>query len=137
MIHFIVDGPPHGKGRPRATRRGKGIRLYTDDKTVAYETKVRKACREAMGLIKPLEGPISVRIVFALPMPKSLSKKNAQLAVDGVLKPIKKPDIDNMAKSVLDGMNKIAFLDDAQIVMLKVVKMYSIFPCAFVTMESV
>jgi len=36
----------------------------------------------------------------------------------------KRPDIDNLAKSVIDGLNDIAFRDDGQIAMLHIQKRY-------------
>ena len=41
------------------------------------------------------------------------------------LRPAKKPDCDNIAKSILDGLNKIAFHDDTQITTLIVTKYYT------------
>ena len=38
--HFIIEGTPHGKGRPRFT---KGGHTYTDRKTADYEQQVREA----------------------------------------------------------------------------------------------
>ncbi len=38
------------------------------------------------------------------------------------ISPTKKPDIDNIAKIVLDAMNKFAFKDDTQITKLEVEK---------------
>ena len=40
------------------------------------------------------------------------------------ISPTKKPDIDNIAKIVLDAMNKFAFKDDTQITKLEVEKKY-------------
>jgi Holliday junction resolvase RusA-like endonuclease len=36
----------------------------------------------------------------------------------------KRPDIDNLAKSVIDGLNSVAFNDDAQIADLHITKKY-------------
>lgn len=38
---------------------------------------------------------------------------------------IKKPDLDNMAKSVLDALNGLAYIDDSQIYSLTLFKTYS------------
>jgi Holliday junction resolvase RusA-like endonuclease len=45
--------------------------------------------------------------------------------IDGTIKPVKKPDLDNIAKICLDALNKLAFDDDSQIVALRVEKHYS------------
>lgn len=43
----------------------------------------------------------------------------------GYEKPCKKPDIDNIAKVILDSLNDIAYHDDTQVVSLCVVKKYA------------
>jgi Holliday junction resolvase RusA-like endonuclease len=43
----------------------------------------------------------------------------------GYIKPTKKSDADNIAKIVLDSLNKIAYYDDAQVVELEVKKIYA------------
>jgi Holliday junction resolvase RusA-like endonuclease len=39
-------------------------------------------------------------------------------------RPTKKPDLDNLAKSVLDGLNGVVYLDDSQLVSLHITKVY-------------
>lgn len=39
--------------------------------------------------------------------------------------PVKKPDCDNIAKIILDALNKIAYKDDSQVIELSVKKLYS------------
>ena len=58
-------------------------------------------------------------------MPKSYPKKRSEACLNGSEWPTKKPDWDNVAKSVADAMNDIVFLDDTQIVIARVVKTYS------------
>ena len=43
----------------------------------------------------------------------------------GEIKHIKKPDLDNMAKAVLDALNGLAYIDDSQIYSLTLYKTYS------------
>lgn len=122
--NFIVYGTPVPKGRPRFVRRGSFISTYTPKTTKDYEDKVREAARIAMGPEKPLETPVSVYLYIRLPIPASYSKKRSEACRQGLELPIKKPDIDNSAKAVLDGMNGIVYQDDAQIVSLHIKKMY-------------
>lgn len=42
--------------------------------------------------------------------------------------PIIKPDLDNYIKSVLDGLNGLAFEDDNQIIRIDAIKLYSDHP---------
>ena len=125
MVNFSIDGPPHGKGRPRFRRFGNFVQTYTDAKTKSYETLVKEAATKAMGSSPPLEGPVKLDLIIRLPVPKSYPKKRSEACLNGSEWPTKKPDWDNVAKSVADAMNDIVFLDDTQIVIARVVKTYS------------
>jgi len=125
MVNFSIDGPPHGKGRPRFRRFGNFVQTYTDAKTKSYETLVKEAAIKAMGSSPPLEGPVKLDLIIRLPVPKSYPKKRSEACLNGSEWPTKKPDWDNVAKSVADAMNDIVFLDDTQIVIARVVKTYS------------
>ena len=125
QIHFQVEGDPKGKGRPRFTRAGKFTRVYTDKQTLDYETLIKSFAMEAMGSTDPLETPVSVFLYVRHPIPQSYSKKRTEACLSGLEKPCKKPDIDNIAKTYLDGMNGVVFVDDTQVVDLHVKKVYS------------
>ena len=125
MLHFHIDGDPVPKGRPKFTSIAGFMRTYTPKKTVDYELTVRAAAKAAMGPTDLLETPVGVYLYIRLPIPKSHSKKRKDACLSGQEKPIKKPDIDNLAKSILDGMNGVIWKDDAQIVSLHVTKVYA------------
>jgi Holliday junction resolvase RusA-like endonuclease len=125
MLHFHIDGDPVPKGRPKFTSIAGFMRTYTPRKTVDYELMVRAAAKAAMGPTDLLETPVGVYLYIRLPIPKSHSKKRKDACLSGQEKPIKKPDIDNLAKSILDGMNGVIWKDDAQIVSLHVTKVYA------------
>lgn len=122
MIHFTVPGKPQGKGRPRFTRSG---RTYTDAKTLGYEKAVALACRVCMGDLTPFVGPVEVQMKVRLVPAASLAKKVRAAMLNGDTLPIKNGDVDNYAKSVLDGMNGIAYADDKQVCRLTVEKVYA------------
>lgn len=128
MIAFTVPGEPQGKGRPRAFRAGQGVRMFTPAKTEAYEQQVAAAGREAMSGREPLQGPLSVDLVAVVAVPQSWSKKRRAAALAGSELPAKKPDADNVAKAIADGLNGIAYRDDAQVVDLRVRKRYGEVP---------
>ena len=65
-------------------------------------------------------------------MPKSDSKKVQSLKLSGRIRPTQKPDADNIAKSVLDALNGLAYADDKQVVTLEVDKHYGEEPCVHV-----
>lgn len=131
-LTFIIDGPPVPKGRPRVTRRG----TYTPAKSASYETAVGWIAKAQMRGTPPLTGPLKVIIEAELPIPKSWSKTKKEAAERQEIQPTSKPDADNLAKSVLDGLEGIAFEDDAQIVRLEVIKRYAITPKATVHLMS-
>lgn len=125
MLTFTVEGAPVPKGRPRFSKRGKFVQTYTPQKTKDYEDVVRSAAQEAMGSSDPLQTALKVYLYIRLPVPASYSKKLTQECLDGIEKPKKKPDWDNVAKAVTDAMNGIVYVDDCQIVDAHVRKRYS------------
>jgi len=126
-IYFVVHGQPHGKGRPRASTRGGFVRLYTDEKTRAYEESVAVQARAAMGTAQMLTTPTAVRITAFYYMPLSWSKKKRQQAMMGEIVP-GKPDLDNISKSILDAVQGIVIDDDKNVIKLTVEKRFAFQP---------
>lgn len=58
-------------------------------------------------------------------IPQSKSKKQKEKMLTGEIKPVVKPDVDNVAKSILDALNGIIYLDDKQIIELDIKKIYA------------
>ena len=135
LVTFMVPGVPVAKGRARATTRGGIARMYTPAKTRNFEDLIRCGAARAMGERRPVEGPVVVTVTAFLAPPKSLSKAKRALALDGLIKPVTRPDADNYAKAALDGCNAILFRDDSQITDLIVRKRFSDTPRLVVTME--
>lgn len=125
QTNFHVEGTPVPKKRPRFSTQGGVVRSYTDKGTRNYEDHVNLTARAAMGSSPPIETAVGVYLYIRLPIPKSRSKKRTEAALSGLEKPTVKPDIDNLAKSLLDGMNGVVFKDDSQIVSLHVTKVYA------------
>lgn len=120
MIHITIPGEPVAKGRPRLGKWG----TYTPEKTQGYEILV-KMCYMEQAKGQKLEGELEAIIDAFFAIPKSASKKKSMLMENGDLRPIKKPDVDNVAKIILDSLNKLAYEDDSQVVGLLVNKYYS------------
>lgn len=121
-ICFYVDTTPIPKGRPRFRSMGKFVQTYTDSKTRSFEELIAEQAKEAMGDMEPLETPLTVFLHFTLPIPASASKKVKEALLNAPH--TKKPDIDNLCKSVLDGMANIVFKNDGQIASLHATKKY-------------
>lgn len=120
-VSFTVTGDPRGKGRPRFCRSGH---TYTDSKTKDYEKHV-KACYLSQVGAKKLTGCVSATLRAFVTAPKRTSVKTLERMEKGKIRPSKKPDADNIAKAICDGLNGIAYEDDAAIAVLIVEKYYS------------
>nr|WP_238554466.1 RusA family crossover junction endodeoxyribonuclease [Geomicrobium sp. JCM 19038] len=70
-------------------------------------------------------------------IPKSLAKYKRALAIEGKLRPITKPDVDNYVKGIKDGLSGIIWQDDKQVVDLTVRKWYSDEPRAEVRVKEI
>lgn len=121
---FTVPGNPVGKGRPKFSRTPAGVRTYTPEKTVSYEALVKWAYIEAYQAKPMLSGPVTLYITAYYAIPKSWSKKKQQLAIMGDLRPVVKPDADNIVKIISDALNGLAYKDDAQVVTVSFEKWY-------------
>ena len=121
-VEFVVYGRPKGKGRPRFTMDGHA---YTPQTTRMYEKEIRQAFREAGGTSFGAV-PVAVDVVAYYPIPKSARKADREAMAAGMVVPMVKPDIDNVLKAILDGIqgNDGAFHDDVQVVSVKATKRY-------------
>jgi Holliday junction resolvase RusA-like endonuclease len=126
-IYFVVPGAPYGKGRPRASSRGGFVRLYTPAATVAYEGEIARLAEIARAEWPVMATPMSLRVIAHHPIPVSWSKKKQQAALAGDVIP-GKPDLDNVAKAVLDALNGVIYEDDKQVIRLVAEKRYSFEP---------
>ncbi len=122
-LSFTVPGEPKGKGRPRFLKTG---RTYTPAATVEYERRIATRAAEAMPC-PPTALPVSVRVDVFNGIPKSWTKARRQRAQEGLEIP-GKPDLDNVAKAVLDALNAVVYADDVQVTRLLVTKQYSLEP---------
>ena len=137
MMKFTVLGIPVAKGRPKFAKRGNFVTSYTPQDTVNYENLVRLSYQQSCNELRVLQGEVSMKIDAFFPIPKSTSKKKHQLMAIGAIQYTKKPDADNVAKAICDALNKIAYVDDSQIVSLEVNKYYSDVPRAEITITEV
>jgi len=124
QIMFTVYGDPVAKGRPRFAKRGNFVQTYTPEKTKTYESEVAMMAKAAMGASEALEGALEAFIYVTFAVPDSYSKKRSEACLSGLEKHTKKPDLDNVVKSVVDGMDKIVFLNDSQITSIHATKVY-------------
>jgi Holliday junction resolvase RusA-like endonuclease len=119
-ITFIVEGTPTGKARPRFARIGRHVRAYQPAADAKRESLVAAAYRRAAGNLPPYAGPVAVTVEAVFTPPKSWPRKRRENP--GSM--LGKPDGDNILKSILDGLNGVAFGDDSHIVRAEVAKWY-------------
>ncbi|WP_404335818.1 RusA family crossover junction endodeoxyribonuclease [Planococcus rifietoensis] len=128
-ILFEIPGDPVAQGRPRA---GKSFA----DKTVLYDPAKSRDFKSYVRLVaaqhapaKLIDGPIHLNVDFYRSVPKKFqTKPKLELIEKGLLLPTTKPDVDNYIKGIKDGMNKVMWHDDSQVVSLNVRKFYSMTP---------
>lgn len=91
-VAFRVEGPV--VPAVRMTQRTKF--LPPAQRYLAYQGEVRLRAKEAMAGAAPLAGPVVVRILIAARE--------------------RRYDLDNGIKGILDSLNRVAFVDDKQVV---------------------
>lgn len=125
-VSFTVLGEPQGKGRPRFSKVGNYVKTYTPDKTAAYENLVKLEYeRQCHGHKFGDDEYLDLRIFAFYGIPKSASKKKQAQMLQKTLRPVKKPDMDNVVKVIADSLNGVAYRDDTQVVDAMVRKFYS------------
>lgn len=107
VIDFFVAGEPMSQGGMRAVPTKKGARLISSGSTGLRYWRERVAS-EAQRAATSLEaGPVMVVACFFMPRPKSRPQKDRW--------PDRQPDIDKLARAVLDSVTNTLVEDDKQV----------------------
>lgn len=120
-ISLTIPGEPKAKQRHRWFKHG----TYLPEKTVSYETYIKELFSIKYSEFMPKGGALTLHIWAGLLMPKSTSKKKLAEMKLGILEPEKKPDVDNILKTVMDALEKLAYKNDSQICHVVIDKAYS------------
>lgn len=135
QIQFVANIEPHGKQRARTVMRGGYAHSYTPKETVEFERAIAWAYKNAAkGAQMPEGTALKADMVFYMPIPKSTGKRLAERLVGKWH--TKRGDIDNMVKSVLDGLNGVAYKDDGQVASIRARKVYGGEPRVEVTIQT-
>ncbi len=121
-IKFEVIGKVVGKGRPRISTRGGFPRAYTPQNTRDYERLIVMSYKKENNYC--CKNAVRVKVTFIKQPPKSTSKKLRKDMLSGLIPCTKKPDLDNVVKSVLDALNGVAYEDDNQVNSINAYKCY-------------
>ena len=124
MREFKIPGKAQAKQRPRMGRSGI---VYTPKETLIYENYVKMCYSDYANQFEwlPYENQVRVEIDVLVAVPKSDSKAKKKAKIEGAIRPTVKPDCDNLAKSILDSLNGLAYQDDKQVVELSIKKYYA------------
>jgi Holliday junction resolvase RusA-like endonuclease len=126
---MTIPGQPVAKGRPRVCKWG----TYTPEKTVNYETLVKELY--IFNKLPKLSGQLRMEIKAYFGIPKSASALKRIMMSTGQIRPVKRPDLDNLIKIIADALNTIAYDDDSQIITVTADKYYSAAPRVEITIE--
>jgi len=111
-LALTVYGIPGPQGSKRHV--GGGVLVESSKAVGPWRTNVAWwAAQKFTGA--PLDGPIVVEIDFVMPRPAATPKRRTPPAV-------KKPDVDKLARAVLDALTSVVWRDDSQIVDMHVRK---------------
>jgi Holliday junction resolvase RusA-like endonuclease len=126
---------------PRSTSQGKGVMLLNGKPHFFAKAKQKADSQCYAALLaehapeKPFDAPLAVRLEFVFPFRKSEKKA---IVKAGVGHHTTKPDLDNMAKGLLDVMTRLNFwTDDAIITDLHVTKYYGAKPKIIIDIDEV
>lgn len=115
-MKIVVYGMPAPQGSKRHV--GKGILVESSKKVKPWRQDVKAAALAARNGAPPIDGPVSLHIVFTLPKPKSAPKTKRTY-------PDRKPDIDKLLRSTLDALTEAGvFTDDARVISVRATKVF-------------
>jgi len=134
IYEFEVNGKVVGKGRPRVNSYTGNI--YTPNNTKAYEELIKEYFLVSnKGFTNIISNRVSIRIIAYLKVPKSAKKDEVQKMLSNEISPLKKPDIDNIVKVVLDALNKFVINDDIQVSKIEAEKRYALDEKLYIKIE--
>jgi crossover junction endodeoxyribonuclease RusA len=122
VIQFSVIGDPAPQGSKRVFN---GVLVEASRKCKPWRERVHWAAKEACG--EPIGGPVRVSLSFRLSPPKQW-RPTLKLFRRRRGWPTTKPDIDKLARAVLDALTDVAYRDDSQVCALLVEKRYDNIP---------
>lgn len=138
-IKLTIPGEPCAQGRPRFATINGHARAYDPAKSRNYKAFVKLVANEEATKQgwRYTELPLEVTVTAYLPIAASKSKKFKVAAIAGEELPTKKPDVDNLFKTVTDAMSGTLYKDDKQIVSATIKKRYAEEPRLEVSIESI
>lgn len=115
LLAFAVPIVPHAQMRAKHGRAGGFSRTYKDPRQVAEEQALL-AHLVAYQPPEPFDGMLLLGVRAYMPIPASKPKRWKKNAALGLLRPVTKPDMDNLLKHVKDCLSMQRFWIDDRIV---------------------
>lgn len=122
--------------KPEAQKRVKVYNRIAVDPSKQYKAFLKMQLLEQWKF-PPFKGATSLYASFIMPIPKSTSKKKQKEMREYKIPHVKKCDLDNMIKALLDAMNGVVLHDDSQVWEINAEKVYGIEPRieVYITLE--
>lgn len=134
-LTFRVRGLPIAQGTARAFVAGGKARIATDSNRTsspvgAWRADLAAGARDAFGQAAALTGPVGVDVTFVFPRPKghylpsNRTRPEPVVRLDAPRFHTAKPDADKLARTLLDALTHVVIVDDSQVAVLSVRKIY-------------
>lgn len=111
-VRIVVYGSPAPQGSKKfvGVINGHGMMVESSKKVKPWRQDVKAAALEVRAGAAPLDGPLSVRMIFTVPKPASSPKRRRVF-------PMRKPDVSKLARSTEDALTDAGiWIDDARVV---------------------
>lgn len=121
MLEFEVYGHPEPQGSTRAfIPKGwnRAIITANSPKLKPWRQEVTGAAINVMAGREPVTSAVEICVDFFFDRPKSVKKS--------VIHKTTKPDIDKLARAILDALTGVVFKDDSQVIRLSATKQFGI-----------
>ena len=125
-LQYTVIGIAKPQARPKVfhkvLKNGRPFVSTFSPKTDWFHLVYIESLKQKNLLKNRLSGALRLNLLFCMPIPKSISKKKKEK----LFYVSKRPDVDNLAKAVMDAINQVGLWeDDSQIAVLEVSKIYA------------
>lgn len=131
VITFVVHGEPVPQPRPRVSTRGGFARAYVPSTHPVHAYRQKIAAEATKAGLEPQSDPVEVIVEAVFVRPKSHMTKNG---VKPTAPKLPRPDVDNIAKAILDSLQDVMG-DDTNVRRLTIEKKYGHSPQTTVTIE--
>ena len=125
ILDVSIPGPPATQGSKRYV--GNGRVIESDKRLASWRAETRHIAAQNFILDEPTKNAVTVLILWCITRPKSHygTGANAHVVKESApLRPTTKPDVDKVARAVLDALTSVVYVDDAQVVSLRIAKAY-------------